>query len=75
MNENQKKTLTIAAAVAGYIVWFMGTVGSSVKWLALPSVEQARLIALIEKYRDDAGIHWPSCIAVGCPTATLGFTG
>jgi hypothetical protein len=43
--------------------------------LALPSVEQARLIALIEKYRDDAGIHWPSCIAVGCPTATLGFTG
>jgi hypothetical protein len=24
MNENQKKTLTIAAAVAGYIVWFMG---------------------------------------------------
>jgi len=24
MNENQKKTLTIAATAAGYIVWFMG---------------------------------------------------
>jgi hypothetical protein len=24
MNENQKKTLTIAATVAGYIVWFIG---------------------------------------------------
>jgi hypothetical protein len=24
MNENQKKTRTIAATAAGYIVWFMG---------------------------------------------------
>jgi hypothetical protein len=24
MNENQKKTLTMAATAAGYIVWFMG---------------------------------------------------
>ena len=48
MNENEKKALTIAAMVAGYIAWFMGKAMTSGALSGLASA-RTTLVRLLSK--------------------------